>query len=67
MLLTLMLWLNGHRTEVVIVAAVMLWTLPYYWYFRRMLRHWYRRGRRHDWSIDMATKKAVHSGKEELR
>jgi len=67
MLLTLMLWLNGHRTEVVVVAAVMLWTLPYYWYFRKMVRKWRTRGKRHDWSIDMVQKKALFNGKEELR
>jgi len=67
MMTTTMLWLNAHRTAVVVVFAVMLWTLPYYWYFRKIVRKWFARGKRHDWSIDMAGKRALYNGKEELR
>jgi hypothetical protein len=67
MMLTVMLWLNAHRTLVVVVVAVVLWTAPYYWYFRRHVQRWWGRGKAHDWSIDMVQKKAIFNGKEELR
>lgn len=67
MWLTLMLWLNAHRAGLVVVVAIMMWTLPYYWYFRKPMRRWMKRGKRHDWSIDMVEKKAMYNGKEELR
>jgi hypothetical protein len=67
MMLTFMLWLNAHRTAAVVAIGVMLWTVPYYWYFRKIVGRWLRRGKPHDWSIDMVQKKAMFNGKEELR
>jgi len=67
MWITLMLWLNAHRTGVVVVVAVMLWTLPYYWYWRKIMWRWWGRGKPHTWSVDMVQKKALFNGKEELR
>jgi hypothetical protein len=62
-----MLWLNAHRGGIVVVVAVMMWTVPYYWYFRGPINRWRNRGKVHDWSIDMVEKKATVNGKEELR
>jgi hypothetical protein len=67
MLLTVMLWLNAHRFAMVVVLAVMMWTVPYYWYFRGIITKWHARGKRHDWSVDMVEKKAMFNGKQELR
>jgi hypothetical protein len=67
MWITFMLWANAHRTALVIVVGVMLWSGPYYWYFRKIVQKWWGRGKRHDWSVDMVQKKAMFNGKEELR
>jgi hypothetical protein len=66
-MLTLMLWLNAHRAWVVVVVALCLWTGPYFWYFRAPVRKWLKRGKRHNWSVDILQRKAVINGKEQVR
>jgi hypothetical protein len=63
----LMIWLNYHRIGVVVVFGVCFWVIPYLWYFKQPFRMWLRRGKRHNWSVDMAGKKALFNGKEEIR
>jgi hypothetical protein len=62
----LILLLNEHRLLVLWVLALSIWVAAYSIYFRHMVRRWIGRGQRHSWSIDMATKKAVSRGKEEV-
>jgi hypothetical protein len=63
----ILLWLNEHRTLTVLMMALLLWTGSYYWYFRNLIRKYLFHGRPHNWSVDMATKKAVARGVEEFK
>ena len=65
-MLYLILLLNEHRMLVMWLLALMMWVAAYGLYFRNMIRRWFSRGQKHSWSIDMATKKAVSHGKEEV-
>jgi len=65
-LLYILLLLNEHRTLVTWMLALVMWVAAYSLYFRNMARRWFFRGRAHNWSIDMAAKKAVTNGKEEV-
>ena len=65
-MLYILLLLNEHRTLVTWMLALVMWVAAYSLYFRNMARRWFFRGRAHNWSIDMAAKKAVTNGKEEV-
>ncbi len=65
-MLYIILLLNEHRTLVMWLFALTIWVAAYSIYFRHMVRRWFGRGQRHSWSIDMASKKAVSRGKEEV-
>jgi hypothetical protein len=43
-----------------------LWFGAYGYYFRGMIKSWFNRGRPHNWSVDMVTKKAVARGQEQV-
>ncbi len=60
------LWLNQHRIMVVWVLALSMWIGAYGWYFRAPVKFWLLRGRPHNWSVDMVTKKAISRGVEEV-
>ena len=60
-----LLWLNEHRMLVVFAVAFGMWGGAYGWYFRNPVRTWIFRGRPHNWSVDMVTKKAVARGSEQ--
>ena len=62
----ILLWLNIHRVSVVVVVGIAIWASAYYAYFRPTLKAYIKRGQRHDWSIDLAAKKAVSRGKTEV-
>jgi hypothetical protein len=49
------------------MVCLTFWVVPYAWYFREPVQNWIRRGKRHNWSVDMVNKKAVVNGKEQLR
>jgi hypothetical protein len=61
-----LLWLNEHRLLVVWVLAISMWGGAYAFYFRHIIRVWLFRGRPHNWSVDMVTKKAVAHGREQV-
>jgi hypothetical protein len=63
----ILLWLNQHRLFTVLMIALFLWTGSYAWYLRGFVRKFLYHGRPHNWSVDMATKKAVARGSEEVR
>jgi hypothetical protein len=63
----ILLWLNQHRVLTVLMIALVLWTGSYGWYLRRFLRSYLFRGRPHNWSVDMVTKKVVARGVEEVK
>ena len=63
----LMIWLNYHRIGVVVVIGLCCWIAPYLWYFRQPVNQYLRRGKRHNWSVNMVEKKALFNGKEEIR
>jgi hypothetical protein len=63
----ILLWLNQHRIFTVLMTALALWTGSYAWYLRGFVRKYFFRGRPHNWSVDMASKKAVARGVEEVR
>jgi len=63
----LLLWLTYNRGFVVTMVCLTFWVVPYAWYFREPVQNWIRRGKRHNWSVDMVNKKAVVNGKEQLR
>jgi hypothetical protein len=65
-LLYFILLLNEHRNLVMWLLALVIWVAAYGIYFRHMVRRWIGRGQSHNWSIDLATKKAVSRGKEEV-
>ena len=65
-MLYLILLLNEHRLLVMWVVAFMTWCAAYGLYLRNYIRLWFSRGQRHSWSVDMATKKVVRQGKEEV-
>ncbi len=60
------LWLNEHRILVVAMLGVMMWTGAYAYYFKQQFRGFFMRGRPHNWSVDMVTKKAVARGREQV-
>jgi hypothetical protein len=62
----LILWLNEHRILVVSLLAASMWVGAYGWYFRNPIRFWITRGKPHNWSVDMVTKKAVARGQEQI-
>jgi hypothetical protein len=62
----ILLWLNDHRLMTVFAVSFMLWGGSYAFYFRHLIRHWFARGRPHNWSVDMVSKKAVTNGKEDI-
>ena len=63
---SIMLWLNLHRVMVVLVIALGLWGWAYYWYFGPLVRAYFTKGQPHNWSVDLASKKAVARGKTEV-
>ena len=65
-MLYLILVLNEHRIAVAYTVAVSIWIAAYYWYFGPMIWRYFYRGKAHNWSVDLATKKAVANGREEL-
>ena len=62
----ILLLLNEHRNLVTWLLALCVWCAAYGLYFRHMVARWFGRGRAHNWSIDMASKKAITNGKEEI-
>jgi hypothetical protein len=60
------LWLNEHRLLVVAVLGASMWIGAYAFYFRGPLKSWLTKGRPHNWSVDMLTKKAVSRGQEQV-
>jgi len=64
--LVVILWLNEHRLLVVFVLAAVMWFGAYGYYFRGLIKNWFSRGRPHNWSVDMVTKKAVARGQEQV-
>ena len=65
---TILIWLSGHRGLIIALIAVSLWGTAYYLYFgRRVLIPYLRRGDAHSWRVDMANKKAVARGREQVR
>ena len=62
----IILWLNDHRLLTVFTVTFLLWGGSYGYYFRHLIRGWFARGRPHNWSVDMVTKKTVSHGREEV-
>jgi hypothetical protein len=62
----ILLWLNDHRLLTVLMVALALWVFSYGFYFRHLIRNWVVRGKPHNWSVDMVTKKAVAHGREQV-
>jgi hypothetical protein len=62
----IILWLNDHRLLTVFAVSFMLWGGSYGYYFRHIIRNWFVRGKAHNWSVDMVSKKAVSHGREQV-
>ncbi len=62
----MILLLNEHRNLVMWLMALVMWCTAYWLYFRNIIWRWLGRNRAHSWSIDMAKKKSIRNGKEEV-
>ena len=60
------LWLTYNRTLLLVMITMSCWIGVFAWYFRGPMQNWLRRGRPHNWSVDMVNKKAIVNGKEEV-
>ncbi len=65
-MLFIILWLNEHRNLVMWLMALVMWVAAYALYFRNIVVRWFRHGQKHSWSVNLATKKAVSHGREEV-